>query len=152
MELSNTPLVYDLHTTVVPYTHKFLLCWNFCGSFQPSPQTWRMIIASGQWPYCLYRSPLRTCHERSLALSRKPSFLQQQLPICHCKLGIHAGITFFSELSSHLSIKQTVKVSKFSWRPIFMGGFNHENLTPRNLTHEIFHPRKFLRIRRLYTS
>ena len=67
------------------------------------------------------------------------------LPASHRKCGIHARIAFFL-YSSAISIEQTVNVAKFSWRQIFMGGFNHENLTPRifNPRNLIFPLRKFL--------
>ena len=53
-------------------------------------------------------------------------FSQQQLPICRCKRGIHTHI----HVAFFWTQQPSFKVAKFLWRPVFMGGFNHENLTP----------------------
>ena len=87
-----------------------------------------------------YLPPLRAvlinCHERSSALLRKPAFFQQQFPICRCKRGIHARIAFSwtQEPSFHRANCQGGK--------IFVGGFNHENLTPRKFNSRNIWPTK----------
>ena len=88
--------------------------------------------------YCL---PLRTCHERSSALSRKPAWERRGMGQTAAIFPLSHHSIIFSELSSHLSIEQIVKAAKFLWWPIFMAGFNY-----KNLTHKRFHPQKFLRI------
>ena len=101
------------------------------------------ILASGQWLYCLFWPPLRTYHERSSTLSRKPVFLQQQLPICHCKHGIHARITFFwtQKPSFHRANCQCGKIFMAA-KLIFVGGFNHEIWTPQKFNPQNILPTK----------
>ena len=78
------------------------------------------------------------CHELSLALSHKPAFLQQQLPICSCKRGIHTRIPFFwtQQPSFHCANCQGGKIFMAA---NFRGWLQPQTFNPtKYFTHENF--------------
>ena len=114
---SPRPALFD--STLVIHCGSELPC---AGGHEGSGQTEAWTVQDLQ-PHCAFRNR------------------QVCLPASRRKCGIHARIAFFLN-SAAISIEQTVQVAKFSWRQIFVGGFNHKRFTPQKFNPQNISPTK----------